>query len=222
MVMKKKSKLDKKTTSVVVIGGGGHAKSVISVLKKIKSLTIIGYVDLQDKGNILGVKYLGTDSQLPKILKKRPSCGAVIGVGSIKISDKREKIIAMLASLGFRLPPIISPTSIINEDVSIGDGTVIMDGAIINSGTTLGQGVIINTGSLIDHDCYVGDFVHICPGVVLSGGVRVGKNSFLGIASTVSEYKNIGEGCLVGAGAVVTEDCLHPGVYLGIPARRKE
>ena len=205
--------------NIFIVGGGGHAKSLIAVIEKCKGFTVIGYTDIRDRGPILGVSWIGTDENWKTIQKKYKS-SAAIGIGSVDISDKRESIAKQLTALGLELPAIVSPTAIVNEDVRIGAGTVIFDGAIINSGTRIGEGCILNTGCIVDHDCVIGDFVHLAPGTVLSGGVKVGNNCLLGTASKVIEYRTIHQNCLVGAGAVVTQDINKPGTYVGVPARR--
>jgi sugar O-acyltransferase (sialic acid O-acetyltransferase NeuD family) len=204
---------------IIVIGGGGHAKVVISVLNKLKKFELLGYTDRVNNGRILGAKYLGNDSVLPAIKKKHPTCEAVIGVGNVKISDLREKIDHQLEKLKFKLPALVSPTAIVNRDVDVGEGTVIMDGVVIQPGTKIGACAIINTGALIDHDCSVGDYVHVAPGAVLCGGVQVGRGSLVGAGSTVIQYKKVGKDCLIGAGSTVIRDCLKPGTYFGLPAK---
>ena len=52
-------------SDIIISGGGGHAKVVISILKKINQYNIIGYSSLSNEGNILGVKYLGKDDFSP-------------------------------------------------------------------------------------------------------------------------------------------------------------
>ena len=203
---------------IVVIGGGGHAKSLISVIKKSGGFKIVGYVDVRDQGKILNVPWIGTDADL-KSLKEKQRCSCVaIGVGSIDVSHKRQNIYDRMVNFGFELPTIIAPTAVINEDVAIGLGTVVFDGAIVNSGSRIGRGCILNTGCVIDHDCDIGDFVHIAPGVILSGGVKIGDHCLLGTGCKVIQYKTISRDCLVGAGAVVVKDLSSPGTYVGIPA----
>jgi len=129
---------------IIVIGGGGHAKVVISLLKKTNKFTIVGFIDTEKKENILGTDYLGDDS----ILKEQYEKGidnCALGIGQIKSSSLRQKIVEKLTIVGYSFPTIISPTAIINENVEIGEGTVIMDGVIINSGSKIGNYSIINT-----------------------------------------------------------------------------
>ena len=40
---------------IVVVGGGGHAKVVISILRKLEGYRILGYTDLKDNGALIGV-----------------------------------------------------------------------------------------------------------------------------------------------------------------------
>jgi len=204
-----------------VIGGGGHAKVVISVLKKLKSYQILGYFDAVNRGSILGIVYLGNDQQLPELKKKHPACSAVLGIGNVDISDLRYKIAQTLLALGFDFQPIISPDAIVNEEVKIGQGAVILDGVVVNSGTVIGAFAILNTKSSIDHDCSIGDFAHIAPGVTLSGCVSVGRGSLIGAGATVIQGKKIDENCLIGAGSVVVGDVEGPGIYFGVPARKQ-
>jgi sugar O-acyltransferase (sialic acid O-acetyltransferase NeuD family) len=204
---------------IIIIGGGGHAKSVIGIIKKIRKYKIIGYCDIKNQGEILGIKYLGNDNQAVDIKKQSPGCDAAVGIGYVEISDARKKIIEKFQGWGFHFPAIISPTAIINEDVSIQDGVVIHDNVVINVCSKIGGFSIINNNVCIDHDCTIEEFCHICPGAVLSGGVYIGCHSIIGANSTIIHSQRIGPSCLIGAGAVVVNDCIKKGIYRGIPAK---
>ncbi len=205
---------------IVVVGGGGHAKVLISILKKIHQFDIIGYTDYINKGMILGVSYVGEDAMLQQIIQNNRDCAAAIGIGIVSISEMHKKLMANVADLGFHLPVIISPHAIVNEEVKIDRGTVIFDGAVINSGASIGAGVIINTNSTVEHDCRIGDDVHIAPGATLSGGVEIGESSLIGTGASVIQGLKIASHCLIGAGAVVIHNCVERGVYVGNPARQ--
>lgn len=206
--------------NIIVIGGGGHAKVIVSILKKMEIFDIVGYTDKKDRGNLLGIPYLGDDSRLHDLKVQYGQCAAVIGVGYLGKDNLRERLMDNLRGLGFILPAIISPTAVINAEVVIGEGTVVMDGVVVNSGTRIGQCVIVNTRASVDHDCEIGDFAHIAPGVTLSGGVKVGARSLIGVGATVVQYATIGDDCIIGAGAVVAKDCIEPGTYVGVPAKK--
>ena len=166
------------------------------------------------------MKYLGNDNVLAEIIKQNKNCKAVIGIGCVSISDKRQKIYKMLREMGFHLPEIISKSAILNEEVTIAEGTVVLENAMINVSSIIGKCAIVNTSVIVEHDCEIGDFVHIATGAILSGGVEVGNNSLIGSGAIILPYKEIGENCLIGSGTVVTKNCLEPGVYVGNPARK--
>jgi sugar O-acyltransferase (sialic acid O-acetyltransferase NeuD family) len=204
---------------IVVIGGGGHAKVLISVLKK-SGWSVAGYTDRADAGQILGSRWLGTDEVLPGLLAEDPDCAALVGIGKTDAGSLRTEVQRELDRLGFRVPAVSSPDAVVNEEVLLGDGTVVLDGACVNSGVVVGPLGILNTNSTVEHDCRLGENVHVAPGATLSGGVTVGDHTMVGAGATVIHGVTICAGCLVGAGAVVVEDITEPGVYTGVPARR--
>ena len=203
---------------IVVVGGGGHSKVLISLLKK-AGYEVVGYTDRTDRGAILGVGYLGDDTVLGDFPGRgRPN--AVIGIGKVDASPVRLDRQRALRAGGFAFPVISSPQAVINEDVVVGAGTVLMDRVVVNSGTVIGEASILNTGSTVEHDCRVGDNVHIASGATLAGGVTIGDHCMIGMGCNVIQLVTIGAGCIIGAGATVVRDLSEPGTYVGSPAKR--
>lgn len=207
---------------IVVIGGGGHARVVISIINRMEGLNLIGYVDPVDHGDVLGAAYLGDDTALVDHTRKSIAGRAALGIGMLHGDNARtrERIMQEARAWGFVFPAVCSPNSVVNEEVSIGEGTLLCDGTVINSMTRIGEGVIINTSSSVDHDCVLGNHVHVAPGVTLSGGVTIGDYTMIGAGSTIVENKTISANVLIGAGSTVVRDLTEPGVYFGNPARR--
>lgn len=205
---------------IVVVGGGGHAKVVISILKKLEGYLILGYTDLKDNGPLLDICYLGSDGGLEKLAATTKELNVVLAVGQVGFGYHRQKLWHQLQSSPIQFPMIISPNAVVNEGVSVGEGAVVADGAVVNAGVSIGRGAIVNTNATVEHDVTLEDWVHLGPGSTLSGGVTVGAFSMIGAGATVIEGRKIAIGCFVGAGAVVVNDLTEPGVYVGVPARR--
>ena len=205
---------------ILIIGAGGHAKVLISIIKKSKMFHPIGYTDIHDKGLLLGIRYLGKDDILEGVIKNKRHFAAAIGLGTVGLDHARIRVFETLERLGFVLPVIVSPQAIVNEDVKIGMATVICDGVVVQPGTSIGRAVILNTKCSVDHDCEIGDFSHIAPGAILSGGVRVGKNCLIGTGAAVIQGVRICENCVIGAGATVIDNIDEYGIYVGSPARK--
>jgi len=205
---------------IVVIGGGGHAKVVITILRKLKRHCILGYTDLKDNGALLGVPYLGSDRELVALGVGSKKLNAVLAVGQVGLGEPRYDLWTRLHSTALSFPFIVSPDAVVNEGVSVGEAAVVMDGVVINTGAAIGGGAIVNTNSTVEHDVVLEDWVHVAPGATISGGVTVGRFSMIGAGATVIEGIKIAASCIVGASATVVRDLKEPGVYVGSPARR--
>jgi UDP-perosamine 4-acetyltransferase len=205
---------------IIVIGGGGHAKVVITILRKVNHYRILGYTDRKDHGALAGVRFLGSDRDLAALTAGPKKIAAVLAVGQVGLGETRLQLWKELQQYSLSFPLIVSPDAIVNEGVSGGEAAVVMDGAVINTETHLGRGTIVNTNSTVEHDVSLADWVHVAPGATISGGVTVGCFSMIGAGATVIEGIKIAAGCMVGAGSTVVHDLTEPGIYVGSPARR--
>ena len=82
---------------LIIIGCGGHALACIDVIHSTKNFNVIGFVDNQSREDWHNLKWLGTDADLPELVK---SCSNYfIGVGQIKDSTIRRKIYTNIINL---------------------------------------------------------------------------------------------------------------------------
>lgn len=195
---------------LAIVGASGHGKVVADIA------VLNGYTD---------IIFYDDDTS-------KKECGRYEVVGSYEdaVNSDREIFIAignadirrrMLRGIAQdRLPVLIHPSAVIDHDVKLGKGTVVMAGVVINSDANIGDGVIINTCSSVDHDCVIRDFAHISVGAHLSGTIDVGEGVWIGAGATISNNITICNNCMIGVGAVVVEDINVPGTYVGVPARR--
>ncbi len=145
--------------------------------------------------------------------------GFLVAIGSDKGRD-RIAIHEYLESCG--LSPISArhPTAYVAESARFGAGAQILPGAIVCVDVIAGRGCIINTGASVDHECRLGDGVHLCPGVRLAGCVEIENFATVYTGAIVIPRIKIGEGAVVGAGAVVIRDVAAYTVVAGNPARQ--
>lgn len=201
--------------AVLVIGGGGHCRACIDVIEAEGRYRVAGIVDpdRKDASSQLGYEWLGTDDDLPRLIREYPL--AFVAVGQVKTPDGRIAIHQRLTKLGAEFPVIISPRAYVSNHATISPGTIVMHGAIVNTGARIGENCIINSQALIEHDAVVGAHCHISTGAKLNGGVHVDVGCFIGSGAVVRHDVRISRYCVVGAGATVMENLPESTVYRG-------
>ncbi|NQT32341.1 MAG: acetyltransferase [Candidatus Omnitrophica bacterium] len=205
---------------IILIGGGGHCKVVIDAVRLSGEYEIEGIIDpgLEPGSDVMGVPVLGGDEILAEVYNKGVK-NAFIAVGSVGDCTIRKAIHKKIKGVGFNVPVIRHPETVVANDVELGEGSFVAASVTINTGTKIGENVIINTSSSIDHDCQIGDFAHISPGTILSGEVRIGDSSHIGAKSVVNQVISIGEECIIGSGSVVTRDIPSGSKAFGSPCK---
>lgn len=193
-----------------LFGASGHAKVILDILI----------------ANGVEVKGFYDDDPLKKELKDIPVLGdtdffnsqntpCIISIGNNKI---RKKVVQQISINDYS--SAIHPETNISPSVQIGKGTVVMASATINADTSIANHVIINTASSVDHDCVIDDFCHIAPNSTLCGGVSVGEGTLVGAGAVVIPGVKIGKWCVIGAGAVVINDVEDYSLVVGNPAQK--
>lgn len=200
---------------LVIIGASGHGTVVADIAIALNRWRSIAFLDDDDSIKAhLGLEVIGKTADA---LKFRDEADFIVAIGN---NATREMILEQLVDEGVNIITLIHPSAVIENNVEIGMGTVVMAGVVINSSTRVGKGCIVNTSSSIDHDNIIEEFVHISPGVRTAGNVTIGKGTWLGIGSVVSNNIKICSGCKFGAGSVVIKDITESGTYVGVPVRR--
>lgn len=185
---------------IILIGYGGHAKSMADCIERKGDFRIVGYTDKIDHQS--KYKYLGQDTVLESYWKRGVE-NVAICIGYLGKSELREKIYEHVKNIGFKLPIICDPTSIISDTAKVGEGTFVGKNAIINPQAVVGKMSIINTCAVVEHESIIGDFSHISVGAVVCGQVKVGKAAFVGANATIIQCMELPEKKIVPAGMVI-------------------
>ena len=113
------------------------------------------------------------------------------------------------------------------DEVEIGEGALISPFVTLTSNIRIGVHFQANLYSYVEHDCVVGDFVTFAPRVACNGNVHIGDYAYIGTGAVLRQGRSgaplrIGEGAVVGMGAVVTKDVPPGATVVGVPARPLE
>jgi sugar O-acyltransferase (sialic acid O-acetyltransferase NeuD family) len=146
------------------------------------------------------------------------SCRAVVCVGGERGLD-RVTLQQALAARGILPLTVVHRTAFVADTAVVGAGGQILAQAAVCAEAVVGEGCIVNTGASVDHECRLEAGVHVCPGARLAGCVTVGRYATIYTGAVVLPRVRIGEGAVVAAGAVVTDDVPDHGCVAGVPAR---
>ena len=109
-----------------------------------------------------------------------------------------------------------------SNQVSIGDGSFVNAGCQFEGfgPVDIGRDVFLGPQVMILTSTHEIDENGQAARMPVCKPVRVGDRCWLGARVTVLPGVTIGEGTIIGAGAVVTKDCKPGAVYVGVPARQ--
>jgi acetyltransferase-like isoleucine patch superfamily enzyme len=122
---------------------------------------------------------------------------------------------------------------VVREECQIGDDVSVWSNTVVDYGCRIGNRVKIHSGCYIAQYTEILDDAFLAPGVTvandlypgqaesarLMSGPLVGAGAQIGANVTLLPFVRIGDGCLVGAGSVVTHDVPPGTVAFGNPAR---
>jgi len=118
---------------------------------------------------------------------------------------------------------------LIREGSTIGDRTRIGSGAQLDGAVRVGKNVSIQSNVYLPHLTIIEDDAFLGPNVVVTNdpyppskrrmGITIEKGATVGANACIVVPARVGEGSIVGAGAVVTKDVPSNMVVIGAPAR---
>jgi sugar O-acyltransferase (sialic acid O-acetyltransferase NeuD family) len=195
-------------------GAGGHSKVITDILNSL-GVEVLGVFDDLPSGAKLKTVEIDLGIRVQGKSFPRLDAPLIISVGDNLRRAELDLMLRDHAEYG----QAIHGTTIISAKSSIGEGTVILQGAIVQSAAKVGRHVLVNTAASIDHDNEIGDYVHVSPHATLCGHVKVGEGTHIGAGAVVIPSIRIGKWCTIGAGTVVIRDIPDYATAVGNPAK---
>lgn len=208
---------------LLIWGGGGHGK-VVADLARSLHWEVVGFVDANESmvGEVVepgGACVLYAQGDFLERISKGSITEHVDAV-VVAIGDgaTRDRCLRQLPK-DIIAPALVHPSACVSPSASLGCGVVVFAHAVVNAASSVADGVILNTGSVVEHDCRLGPCAHLSPRATLCGSVVVGARSWVGAGSVVIQALRVGADVMVGAGAVVIRDVEDGMTVVGNPAR---
>lgn len=201
----------------VIIGAGTYGEVYLAYLQE-AGIDVIGFIDDAPKKNIVqGIPVLGGIDCLPTLKENYNVEAIYCPLGDNKL---RVKFLSLAKELGYQTPNYIHPSVIISPKVEIGQGVYILLGTTIMPYTIIHDYSMISMGVHIAHHSILEEGVFLSTGCNFGASIVAHKYAYCGISSTMmTGIHELGENCLIGAGAVVIKDVEPNAVMAGVPAK---
>lgn len=203
----------------IIISAGTYGEVYLAYLQE-AGVDIVGFLDDDPKyegRNVRGVPVLGGVSRLNDLKETERIEAVYCPLGNNKL---RVKFLSKARELGYETPNYIHPSVIISPHVTIGKGVYILLGTTIMPHTVIKDYVMISMGARIAHHNVIDEGVFLSSGCVFGASIHAQKYAYCGIGSTImTGLHELGEDCLIGAGAVVIKDVPARAVMAGVPAK---
>lgn len=205
--------------NIVIIGAGGVGREVSLIIEQINlfkpTWNVLGFIDDDDSKwgmDLDGRKVLGSMELFDTMDE---NTYVVVAVANYKV---KKSIVERLGGR-FKFATIIHPRVLTHDFMTVGDGTIIYEGAILTIDIRIGSHVIVSPKCGIGHDSIIKDYVSLLWNVNISGGDVVEEGVLMGTGSTLIQGLKIGKGATVGAGAVVVSNISAGCTAVGVPAK---
>lgn len=109
-----------------------------------------------------------------------------------------------------------------SSKVSVGRGTFVNRGVRFHAvdRVSIGESCSVGTDvAFVTMSHEPGDGAHRA-GPLITAPISIGNGCWIGSRATILHGVSVGPGCVIAAGAVVTQDCAPDGLYGGVPAKR--
>jgi sugar O-acyltransferase (sialic acid O-acetyltransferase NeuD family) len=224
MIISRRIRKDPDVKRIAVIGAGGFAREVAWLIRDINAVTpqfeFLGYL-VSDLSKLSD--HDSRDEVLGDFSWLEANAGAVdavaFGIGNPQVKlNLGADLSRRFAALEW--PALIHPTAQFDRaSTSIGRGVVICAGVIGTVNVVFKDYAMVNLACTIGHEAIIGSGAVLNPTVNISGGAILEDGVMIGTGAQILQYKRVGAGATVGAGAVVTKDVPPDDVVSGVPAK---
>lgn len=144
----------------------------------------------------------------------------VNAIASERSHRRKSDILATLKIDAARFATLVHPLTAVSQRATLGCGVCIGPGSTVSGRVSIAEHVWLGAQVTIGHDAVIGVGATLAPRVTLAGGVRLGALTYVGSGAVLRPGIVVGEGALIGMGAVVLRDVPAGAVMVGNPARR--
>lgn len=209
---------------ILVVGAGGFAREVAWLIREIDE----GHAQFEFGGYVVSdVSAAGEHDSRDEIAGDfawlEQNAGRydalAFGIGNPQVKLRLgEELTRRVPDLEW--PVLIHPNvRMDHRSCSFGRGVVICAGVIGTVNIRYDDFAMLNLACTVGHESVIGAAAVLNPTVNISGGVVIDRGVLIGTGAQILQYKKVGAGATIGAGAVVVKDVPPGDTVAGVPAK---
>ena len=200
---------------LVILGTRWLAEEMFDVISEIPGWEVTAFVENQDRERcgqeLEGRPVLWVD----ELAGLAGSHSAVCALST----TERWRYTQQVEAFGVPFATLVHPSARVSARAELAPGSFVGPACIVSTRARLGAHAFLNRGATVGHHTRIDDFVSLQPRTTVAGLVHVRRRTYVGACATIIDRLKIGEGCVVGAGALVVRDLPDHVQALGVPAR---
>lgn len=122
---------------------------------------------------------------------------AFVALGHQFLNFRRFELMALVKSLGFKMPPLVCPGAMVAATAKLGENSFIGAGALVGVGADIGFNCVVGAGAQVGAGTKLGSSVWLAAGVLLGTGCSVGAHAILDMGMLVSDGVQLGKQCVL-------------------------
>lgn len=179
---------------LLLIGSGGFGRVVLEHASQYFDCAFL------DDGNLKivdGAPVIGTTADIEKLYREYKYL--LVTIGNNKL---RQELYNRATVVGYTFPNIIVPSAYISPHATLGTGVIILNNAVVQNNVKIGDGTILNAGVEAHQDATIGNYCLIYTNSVVRSLTHVGDRVWIGSTCTVSTGATVPDDAVIEDGSV--------------------
>jgi sugar O-acyltransferase (sialic acid O-acetyltransferase NeuD family) len=190
---------------LIIFGTGKISEAVSYFFNRDSDYEICAYVC--DKDFLVADAFLGRpviSTDVAHEIYPAKEFYVFVAIGYQGMNAIRAEKVSYFKGLGYKFANYVTP--VCDTTFSLGENSIVMDGAVIQPCVSIGNNVFVWGGTLIGHHAAIHDNCWLTGSCSIGGLAKVGKGTFIGLNATIGNEILIGNECMIGAGTLCCKD----------------
>ena len=201
---------------LIIAGAGGFGREIMALAESMpdREWDVYGFFD-PNPDALVG---FGLSLPIFTDLDSYDRLPTDVFVCAIGLPKLRRIVVEEMEAQGCEFITFVHPKAHVGPRCAIGAGAVIYPHVTLVCDIKIGRHVVLNTGTSINHDAAIEDFSVLSPQCAVPGGVIIGEGCLVGTGAVILPRVRVGRNCILGAGSVSVKDVADNTTVVGVPA----